>query len=146
MWRLPTSCMIFFFQAEDGIRDRNVTGVQTCALPISGGRARLSATLRARTPTEAVVSGTLGSARLSGAFFAPSTLTVTLLDGRSASAEHPWAPGDGLAYEIAEAARRLTAGELESPLMTWECTLSGMGTRDAMLAALGVVYPGEEPA
>src|SRR5699024_11950704 len=28
-------CFIFFFfQAEDGIRDRNVTGVQTCALPI----------------------------------------------------------------------------------------------------------------
>src|SRR5699024_12120210 len=26
---------LFFFQAEDGIRDRNVTGVQTCALPIS---------------------------------------------------------------------------------------------------------------
>src|SRR3970282_2460992 len=25
-----------FFQAEDGIRDRDVTGVQTCALPISG--------------------------------------------------------------------------------------------------------------
>src|SRR5207249_7632520 len=27
--------VVFFFQAEDGIRDRNVTGVQTCALPIS---------------------------------------------------------------------------------------------------------------
>src|SRR5699024_11524035 len=27
-------CGVFFFQAEDGIRDRNVTGVQTCALPI----------------------------------------------------------------------------------------------------------------
>src|SRR5207249_5913719 len=26
---------VFVFQAEDGIRDRNVTGVQTCALPIS---------------------------------------------------------------------------------------------------------------
>src|SRR5699024_10060110 len=26
--------LVFFFQAEDGIRDRNVTGVQTCALPI----------------------------------------------------------------------------------------------------------------
>src|SRR5438067_10390599 len=26
--------ILFFFQAEDGIRDRNVTGVQTCALPI----------------------------------------------------------------------------------------------------------------
>src|SRR5205823_9544581 len=29
------SCgLIFFFQAEDGIRDKLVTGVQTCALPI----------------------------------------------------------------------------------------------------------------
>src|SRR5205823_11606046 len=27
--------VIFFFQAEDGIRDKLVTGVQTCALPIS---------------------------------------------------------------------------------------------------------------
>src|SRR5207248_4357208 len=27
--------LFFFFQAEDGIRDRTVTGVQTCALPIS---------------------------------------------------------------------------------------------------------------
>src|SRR5260364_472012 len=27
---------LFFFQAEDGIRDELVTGVQTCALPISG--------------------------------------------------------------------------------------------------------------
>src|SRR5260370_10327416 len=26
---------VFFFQAEDGIRDSSVTGVQTCALPIS---------------------------------------------------------------------------------------------------------------
>src|SRR5438067_9877568 len=32
------SCRFFFFQAEDGIRDRNVTGVQTCALPISDPR------------------------------------------------------------------------------------------------------------
>src|SRR5256884_6391046 len=30
------TCMIFFFQAEDGIRDVAVTGVQTCALPIYG--------------------------------------------------------------------------------------------------------------
>src|SRR5699024_11923545 len=29
------STLFFFCQAEDGIRDRNVTGVQTCALPIS---------------------------------------------------------------------------------------------------------------
>src|SRR5207237_4039195 len=29
------SILSFFFQAEDGIRDSSVTGVQTCALPIS---------------------------------------------------------------------------------------------------------------
>src|SRR3712207_357141 len=32
-------CFFFFFQAEDGIRDIGVTGVQTCALPIFSGRA-----------------------------------------------------------------------------------------------------------
>src|SRR5690606_39605499 len=30
-------CVFFFFQAEDGIRDFHVTGVQTCALPICQG-------------------------------------------------------------------------------------------------------------
>src|SRR2546430_2920846 len=51
----------FFFQAEDGIRDLTVTGVQTCALPISavlgaaagrvrgaGARARIDRSLRTR--------------------------------------------------------------------------------------------------
>src|SRR6266540_5952419 len=33
----------FFFQAEDGIRDRDVTGVQTCALPIFGYTALIQA-------------------------------------------------------------------------------------------------------
>src|SRR2546430_16801213 len=32
-------CNLFLFQAEDGIRDLTVTGVQTCALPISRLRA-----------------------------------------------------------------------------------------------------------
>src|SRR5256885_5918351 len=35
--RRSCGCVLFFFfQAEDGIRDYKVTGVQTCALPISG--------------------------------------------------------------------------------------------------------------
>src|SRR5256884_3854111 len=38
---LQSTCvMFFFFQAEDGIRDVAVTGVQTCALPISRRIAR----------------------------------------------------------------------------------------------------------
>src|SRR3989454_12801027 len=34
MDRASSFCLFFFFQAEDGIRDYKVTGVQTCALPI----------------------------------------------------------------------------------------------------------------
>src|SRR5258706_7321080 len=36
-------CVLFFFQAEDGIRDWSVTGVQTCALPILFGPIRCTA-------------------------------------------------------------------------------------------------------
>src|SRR2546430_7461443 len=35
------SCMRYFFQAEDGIRDLTVTGVQTCALPILPRQRRI---------------------------------------------------------------------------------------------------------
>src|SRR5699024_11418314 len=52
--------VFFFFQAEDGIRDRNVTGVQTCALPISRFAASLL-TLPRRL--EAVMRRPLGTAR-----------------------------------------------------------------------------------
>src|SRR5436309_10302266 len=47
-WSFRTLCVslscffFFFFQAEDGIRDFHVTGVQTCALPISLGARRLA--------------------------------------------------------------------------------------------------------
>src|SRR5438876_5817034 len=35
IWATCLFFFFFFFQAEDGIRDGRVTGVQTCALPIS---------------------------------------------------------------------------------------------------------------
>ena len=41
--------MFFFFQAEDGIRDHCVTGVQTCALPIC--TAHINCVLRVTQPT-----------------------------------------------------------------------------------------------
>src|SRR3712207_4853206 len=43
VWREWSLCLFcfFFFQAEDGIRDIGVTGVQTCALPISRASVRI---------------------------------------------------------------------------------------------------------
>src|SRR5699024_11733144 len=59
---LGRNCAAFFFQAEDGIRDRNVTGVQTCALPISLKEAKATggviywATVSYITPPVALAS------------------------------------------------------------------------------------------
>src|SRR2546426_2915387 len=53
----------FFFQAEDGIRDYKVTGVQTCALPIStlaGGLGYFEYTVSATTQTTSAASPATG--------------------------------------------------------------------------------------
>src|SRR5690606_40235811 len=39
VWCICSCLFFFFFQAEDGIRDFHVTGVQTCALPILDKKA-----------------------------------------------------------------------------------------------------------
>src|SRR2546430_838012 len=54
--------LFFFFQAEDGIRDLTVTGVQTCALPISA-----STPTRARSDAHARSRGSIRSRRSQGA-------------------------------------------------------------------------------
>src|SRR2546430_5080278 len=56
------SVLFFFFQAEDGIRDLTVTGVQTCALPISPPSAPPPG-----TPTRLRASASSGWARGAGA-------------------------------------------------------------------------------
>src|SRR3712207_8870663 len=52
---------IFFYQAEDGIRDIGVTGVQTCALPIS--RCRAAGRGRPDAAAPAPASGSAGPGR-----------------------------------------------------------------------------------
>src|SRR5256885_8563910 len=44
--------VFFFFQAEDGIRDYKVTGVQTCALPISTPKSVSRSIWKRRCPTD----------------------------------------------------------------------------------------------
>src|SRR5690348_18221995 len=48
--------VFFFFQAEDGIRDGRVTGVQTCALPISAALSECNASTIARAPSRATLT------------------------------------------------------------------------------------------
>src|SRR5690606_41038921 len=58
---LPEWISFFFFQAEDGIRDFHVTGVQTCALPICGTvKARSRRTVRGPRTTVRPCARTAG--------------------------------------------------------------------------------------
>src|SRR2546430_4703386 len=52
--------VVFFFQAEDGIRDLTVTGVQTCALPISLKSAKLKPVRLETKEGLALINGTDG--------------------------------------------------------------------------------------
>src|SRR5256885_3024899 len=70
IYRLQRLCVFFFFffQAEDGIRDYKVTGVQTCALPISPtARAALWRARSGGVPLDAVPLSAIGTDE---AFFA----------------------------------------------------------------------------
>src|SRR5690606_39738246 len=99
------SCFFFFFQAEDGIRDFHVTGVQTCALPIwwsarrvDGGRKRPRFLW---TPGHAVCNAGHASARAAPPCLAPGGETTDF-------------PAGGRAY--AERARGVAGGGPQAPL------------------------------
>src|SRR6266498_2107543 len=77
--------LFFFFQAEDGIRDADVTGVQTCALPISGRRARRRVRVVPPPAASGVTWGRIGVVALG----------LLLVSGTSGAAEKPsisWHP------------------------------------------------------
>src|SRR4030067_1608458 len=65
---LESKVSVFFFQAEDGIRDKLVTGVQTCALPIwiSSDKPGFSVLwyLPSRSTTHSCPCGTMRTPRL----------------------------------------------------------------------------------
>src|SRR5690606_40875619 len=63
-WRRAGFC--FFFQAEDGIRDFHVTGVQTCALPIYRRRRRAAHLLPDRAADAQAGAGDAGGIHLHG--------------------------------------------------------------------------------
>src|SRR2546430_5463039 len=71
---------IFFFQAEDGIRDLTVTGVQTCALPIWS---------RCRGPLLVTTAGL----PLAHCWRRRLRTRPPEPDCRSASRRHTWCPG-----------------------------------------------------
>lgn len=104
-------------------------------------QATLYTTLWSATPCTAVISGTEGRIEIDGHFYAPTSYRVVLRDGRTWDVEAR--VPNGYAYEAAEVARRVAAGETESPAMTPEATLEVMRTLDEIRRQIGLRYPGE---
>lgn len=98
-----------------------------------------SCSLRARAPSELVVSGTRGSVRMHRMFHMAESITVDLLDGPSRTISTPWI-GNGYAHEAIEAGRCLREGLLESPAMTHDDTLAIMGLLDTIRKQIGLRY------
>ena len=114
-----------------------------------GGLGMLHATMTARTATIASIVGPQGRLDLSertqwlGRWYAP---TVIRFQGRDSEDPAHWEPTDaevGLHFQAAEAARCITAGLTESPLLPLDETVAIMATLDEVRHQLGVRYPGE---
>jgi predicted dehydrogenase len=99
----------------------------------SGAQAVLTCTLRAKTPTRAAIAGTGARIEVEGDFYAPATVTLIPRKGDPVRVESAH-EGRGLRHQADEVARRLAAGETESPLMPLDETVSIMETMDTVLA------------
>src|SRR6267378_6807212 len=73
--------IFFFFQAEDGIRDLYVTGVQTCALPIS--RSRIAQPMNFSKPSGVVGGGEMNFATSSVRSIESSDVASAFTSSRS---------------------------------------------------------------
>jgi predicted dehydrogenase len=101
-----------------------------------------SCSLRARAPSELVVSGTRGSVRMHRMFHMAESVTVDPLDGPSRTVSTPWL-GNGYTHEAIEAGRCLREGLIESPGMTHDDTLAIMGLLDTIRRQIGLRYPSD---
>jgi predicted dehydrogenase len=109
---------------------------------LGGTLSVCSCSIRARSASELVVSGTEGSIRMHRMFHHTERITVDLQDGSSRTIPTPYL-GNGYTHEAIEAGRCLREGLIEHPLMTHEETLSLMAVLDRIRAQIGLRYPAD---
>lgn len=124
------------------VTETGVDGTASISLSYpSGAVATCTTTLHAGTPTGAVVNGSAGRIEIEGEFYRPTAFSL-VVGGQRTTVGSPPSEG-GFEYQVAEVARRVVAGETESPIMSWQHTLDVLTALDDARGQLGVVYPGE---
>jgi predicted dehydrogenase len=108
----------------------------------NGNQGVFSTTLYGFTPTNAVIVGTEGTIQFDSAFHLPGPFVVASADGsQTLRYEEPSGRHfEGLYYEAAEVARRITAGELETPHRSLDASLNTMTTLDMVRRAVGIDF------
>ena len=108
----------------------------------NGNQGVVSTTLYGFTPTNAIIVGTEGTIHFDGPFHLPGPFVAASADGsRTLRYEEPSGRHfEGLYYEAAEVARRITAGELETPHRPLDASLDTMETLDRIRQAVGINF------
>jgi predicted dehydrogenase len=123
------------------LTDTGVDGQVGMVFDYGKAQATLSTTMRSVTANRAVIAGTEGRIELDTMFYTPTTMRVIRRDGTSW--EFDGRVPNGFQYQAAEVARRLAAGEKESPILSLDGTLEIMRILDEVRAQIGLVYPNE---
>ncbi|HWC22409.1 MAG TPA: Gfo/Idh/MocA family oxidoreductase [Flexivirga sp.] len=116
---------------------------ETVVLTGNDATATCLATMSAQTANTAVIAGDSARLELPGWFYQPGPVQLIGANDKVLDTYEPAVTQHGLHFEAVEAARRISAGDVESPLMTWDETLRIMRLMDQVRAQLGVRYPGE---
>lgn len=107
-----------------------------------GAQAVLTTTMIEQTPCRAVVAGLHGWLEIDRTFYNPASMRVILNDG--SITQYPSAyTGHGLREQAEHFKQLVTAGKLESEILTWKNTLDIMKTMDAVREQIGLKYPFE---
>lgn len=127
-----------------GIRTpEGVDRSETVVLTGDDAVATCVASMSAQGANTAVIAGSSARLELPGWFYQPGPVRLVGSDDKVLDTYEPPATQHGLHFEAVEAARRISAGAVESPLMPWDETLRIMRLMDQVRDQLGVVYPGE---
>jgi predicted dehydrogenase len=127
-------------RAQAVFTDTGVDASTAFTMKHSGGTLSIcSCSMRARSASELVVSGTGGSIRMHRMFHLAERITVELLDGSSRTIPTPYL-GNGYTHEAIEAGRCLREGLLEHPWMTLDDSLNLMALLDEIRAQIGLRY------
>jgi predicted dehydrogenase len=106
-----------------------------------GGEAVVHTTIFGDTPTTATIAGSGATLTLAGRFYQPGDIVLTPAGGgEPASYTEPAVGHDALHFEAAEVARRVAAGETESPIRPLADSIATLRAIDEIRRQIGIAY------